>query len=128
MQVVINIESGLYEWVHRQLDVDEGWSMVQDAIMNGTPLPKGHGRLIDELDLDLFAPSLGTDEYVNELMAKHNIDYVNGDDEDKVRTFAIDLIHSCMNVIKTAPTIIEVDRYEFIPCVDKNNVHIIKEI
>lgn len=124
MQVVINIESGLYEWVHRQLDVDEGWSIVQDAIMNGTPLPKGHGRLIDELDLDLFAPSLGTDEYVNELMAKHNIDYVNGDDEDKVRTFAIDLIHSCMNVIKTAPTIIEVDRYD----VDKNNVHIIKEI
>lgn len=47
MQVVINIESGLYEWVHRQLDVDEGWSTVQDAIMNSTPLPKGHGRLID---------------------------------------------------------------------------------
>jgi hypothetical protein len=47
MQVVINIDDGLYEWVHRQLDVDEGWSMVQDAIMSGTPLPKGHGRLID---------------------------------------------------------------------------------
>lgn len=47
MQVVINIENGLYEWVHRQLDVDEGWSMVQDAIMSGTVLPRGHGKLID---------------------------------------------------------------------------------
>lgn len=45
-------------------------------------------------------------------MTKHNIDYVNGDDEDKVRAFATDLIHSCMNVIKTAPTIIEADRRE----------------
>lgn len=83
---------------------------VTSAIENSIPLPKGHGDLKDELDLDLFAPGLGIHEYVNDLMAKHNIDYVNGDDEDKVRTFATDLIHSCMNVIKTAPTIIEADR------------------
>lgn len=85
-------------------------AIILAVIKNGTPLPKGHGDLKDELDLDLFAPGLGIHEYVNDLMAKHNIDYVNGDDEDKVRTFATDLIHSCMNVIKTAPTIIEADR------------------
>ena len=82
------------------------------AILDGTPLPKGHGDLKDELDLDLFDPSLDIDEYVRELMAKHNIDYANGDDEDKVRAFATDLIYSCMNVIKTAPTIIESDKSE----------------
>lgn len=82
---------------------------VFDAIKNGISLPKGHSNLKDELDLDLFAPSLGTDEYIDDLMAKHNIDYVNGDDEDKVKAFALDLIHSCNNVIKTAPTIIEED-------------------
>ena len=83
--------------------------MFLDAFKNCTLLPKGHGDLKDELDLDLSSPSLGTDEYVGDLMAKHNIDYVNGDDEDKVRAFALDLIDSCMNVIETAPTIIEAD-------------------
>jgi hypothetical protein len=87
-------------------------SQVCLAILDGTPLPKGHGDLKDELDLDLFDPSLDIDEYVRELMAKHNIDYANGDDEDKVRAFATDLIYSCMNVIKTAPTIIESDKSE----------------
>jgi hypothetical protein len=51
MQVVIDIEDSLYEWVHRQLDVDEGWSMVQDAIMSGIVLPRGHGKLIDTSEL-----------------------------------------------------------------------------
>jgi hypothetical protein len=88
------------------------FSEITHSIANGVPLQKGHGDLKDELDLDLFAPSLGTNEYVRDLMAKHNIDYVNGDDEDKVRAFATDLIHSCMNVIKTAPTIIEADKVE----------------
>ncbi len=83
---------------------------VCEALHNGTPLPKGHGVLKDEKDLDLFAPSLGTDEYVDDLMAKHNIDYVNGDDEDKVKAFALVLIASNMNVIETAPTIIEADK------------------
>lgn len=111
IELVIKIPEKTYNYVQHMgsipmLDTQQ----VANAILDGTPLPKGHERLIDELDLDLFAPSLGTDEYVNDLMAKHNIDYVNGDDEDKVRTFATDLIHSCMNVIKTAPTIIEADR------------------
>lgn len=88
------------------IDRDFGYCSVTCPIKE---LPEEHGDLKDELDLDLFAPSLGTDEYINDLMAKHNIDYVNGDDEDKVRAFAMDLIHGCMNVIKTAPTIIEAD-------------------
>ena len=46
MQIVIDVDGGLYEWVHRQLGADEGWSMIQDAIMSGKVLPKGHGELI----------------------------------------------------------------------------------
>ena len=110
MQVVVDIPEELTKKGRWYTD-EEMWVVIK-ATQNGTPLPKGHGNLKDELDLDLFAPSLGTDEYINDLMAKHNIDYVNGDDEDKVRAFAMDLIHSCNNVIETAPTIIEADTAE----------------
>ena len=47
MQIVINIPDGCYE------ELNSGRFPVQDAyrlvawIKNGTPLPKGHGRLID---------------------------------------------------------------------------------
>ena len=112
MEIVIKIPEEIYNDTKTHPLFQSDIPAIEKAIKNGTPLPKGHGDLKDELDLDLFAPSLGTDEYVNDLMAKHNIDYVNGDDEDRVRTSAIDLIHSCMNVIETAPTIIEADKGE----------------
>ena len=122
MQIVIDIDEHLYKTIKTLgLVVEDGDAVaVSQAIMKGTPLPKGHGDLKDELDLNLFAPSLGTDGYVNDLMARHNIDYVNGDDEDKVRAFALDLIHSCMNVVKTAPTIIEADKEELPIWLGKN--------
>ena len=113
VELVIKIPEKDYDYLYVRKEVEgQEIGYYCQLILNGTPLPKGHGDLKDELDLDLFAPNLGTDECVNDLMAKHNIDYVNGDDEDKVRTFALDLIHSCMNVIKTAPTIIEADESE----------------
>lgn len=111
MQLIIKISDTLKEILdsHDIMTASHPmWvAIMMDAIENGTPLPEGHGDLKDESDLDLFAPSLGTDEYIDDLMAKHNIDYINGDDEDKARDFALDLIHGCMNVIKTAPTIIK---------------------
>ena len=119
MRLVIDIDDKMYRHIVSMQfcmpGLRNGKSLLEQilkAIRTGTPLPKGHGDLKDELDLDLSSPSLGTDEYVGDLMAKHNIDYVNGDDEDKVRAFALDLIDSCMNVIETAPTIIEADRSE----------------
>lgn len=112
MQIVIDIDDRVYEMVMNTGTFGTYKFNTSKAIRNGTPLPKGHGNLKDELDLDLTAPSLGTDEYIYDLMAKHNVDYMNGDDEDKVRVFAMDLIHGCNNVIETAPTIIEADRTE----------------
>ena len=48
MQIVIKIDEYDKEWIHNAWDIpDEIKSKVVDAIENGTPLPKGHGRLID---------------------------------------------------------------------------------
>lgn len=48
MQIVIDISKDDYRKVQ---DGRANVSMMQKAIRNGTPLPKGHGRLIDADDL-----------------------------------------------------------------------------
>ena len=48
MQIVIDIPENDYRKVQ---DGRASVSMMRKAIRNGTPLPKGHGRLIDESDL-----------------------------------------------------------------------------
>ena len=45
MQIVIDISEDDYRKVQ---DGRASVSMMRKAIRNGTPLPKGHGRLIDE--------------------------------------------------------------------------------
>lgn len=49
MQIVINIPEELYETYKGRPPMlgDAGMDMIAQAIANGTPLPKGHGRLID---------------------------------------------------------------------------------
>lgn len=44
MQIVIDIPEGIYKTLCKNPTVD----IVRQAVINGTPLPKGHGRLIDE--------------------------------------------------------------------------------
>jgi hypothetical protein len=55
MEIVIKISEELYtEYVNVQLGRGNGKSIVYNllkAIKNGTPLPKGHGDLIDRNDL-----------------------------------------------------------------------------
>lgn len=46
IELVIKIPEELYKANHRGLEADELWDL-RIAIKNGTPLPKGHGRLID---------------------------------------------------------------------------------
>lgn len=70
MQIVIEIDEDLYEMCRDCLgDADN----IEGIIANGTPLPKGHGRLIDadklkthyvgtELDTDLEVYLLPTIE------------------------------------------------------------------
>ena len=49
MQIVIDIDEYLYKTIKTLgIVVEDGDAVaVSEAIMNGTPLPKGHGRLID---------------------------------------------------------------------------------
>lgn len=50
MQLVINIPVELYEANIRGLEAGEVWDL-RVAVKNGTPLPKGHGDLVDRNDL-----------------------------------------------------------------------------
>ena len=44
MQVVIDIPEETYEYLK---DYDTGITVVDNAVINGIPLPKGHGRIAD---------------------------------------------------------------------------------
>ena len=48
MQIVIDIPEELYDWIeHTGALSYEDCGYIGGAILDGTPLPKGHGRLID---------------------------------------------------------------------------------
>lgn len=50
MEIVIDISEDLYKATVNGLDANEIWDL-RLAIKNGTPLPKGHGDLIDRQEL-----------------------------------------------------------------------------
>lgn len=50
IELVIKIPEELYKATINGLNAEEIWDL-RVAIKNGTPLPKGHGRLIDADDL-----------------------------------------------------------------------------
>ena len=60
MQIVIEMSEEDYRKVK---DGRASVSSMRDAIINGTPLPKGHGRLIDADYLDV--EEIVTDDYSN---------------------------------------------------------------
>lgn len=52
MQIVIDLPEDLVEWMNEYLDLIRKFystkiGMIVDAVRYGTPLPKGHGDLID---------------------------------------------------------------------------------
>lgn len=51
VEVVIKIPEKMYEDAKNGKDTGESWYITQ-VIKQGTPLPKGHGRLIDADKLD----------------------------------------------------------------------------
>jgi len=78
MEIVIDIPEGMYEAYKGRPPMfgDEGLDSICQAIANGTPLPKGHGKLIDADDLDIT--TITTDDYngneVLEVVLKEDID------------------------------------------------------
>lgn len=64
-------------------------------------------RLIDADGLKdfFFSETSGTEEIINDLMMKHNLDYAHGVNEDEVMDFAEELLKKVRNVIDTEPTV-----------------------
>ena len=55
MQIVIDIDDDMYKSVANNdayILEDVDWILLENAIANGIPLPKGHGRLIDADELE----------------------------------------------------------------------------
>lgn len=53
MQIVIEISSYDKEWITNGYHIPEEINTkIAEAIANGTPLPKGHGRLVDEKEIN----------------------------------------------------------------------------
>lgn len=96
MRIVIDIPDVVYErfgYEYREENCISKYTndIILNAFCNGTPLPKGHGRLIDADDLDL-----------------KRIDIIlSGEVKDTV-----DALSKMGMLIITAPTVIEADEAE----------------
>ena len=98
MQIVIDIPRKVYDALkHMDFDANLVVDEMRKSIANGTPLPKGHGRLGD---LDALEK-----EIINGIKA--------GNYEEGYETFAnINNMDDCVECVKYAPTIIKADKGE----------------
>ena len=98
VELVIKIPEEIMEYIKNNgcLSVIYN-SEIASAIANGTPLPKGHGRLIDADELKTVY-----DERITYLYALNKKD-------NPSRETRICATNWCANTIKEAPTIVETD-------------------
>ena len=95
MQIVIDIPQGRYEDILSGKEFTVYQCDIRDVLKNGTPLPKGHGRLIDgsklkvELECGIRAGNYeeGYEKY----------EHINSMDD-------------CVDAVEYADTIIEADK------------------
>ena len=89
MKIVIDIDDDIYKSVVNNddyvLEEDVDWILLENVIANGTPLPKGHGRLIDADDIALideqfYVPS---DYYVAESAINDTPTIIEADEEEQ---------------------------------------------
>ena len=54
MKLVIDISKEKYEWIkeHKGVTDFKTTEILYNCVRKGTPLPKGHGRLIDEKEIN----------------------------------------------------------------------------
>ena len=60
MKLVIDIDEDYYEIVKHEVEANGGHFLPFALIAKGTPLPKGHGRIIDESKIEDY-PKASTD-------------------------------------------------------------------
>ena len=102
MKVVIDIPEDdyrFYEKFHKENYYPKSiFSRAYSAIANGTPLPKGHGRLIDADKLTKEIKS-----YISDTSNLHYDDLVEAESYNSAYS-------NCLDEIEDAPTIIEADK------------------
>lgn len=98
MQIVIEIDEELYEAIKSDrinyYDALDGF----EAIANGTPLPKGHGRLIDA---DAEAKRWGLDKATK---------YGNETSEQQHFSFSTMMMYEIADILDDADVILEADK------------------
>jgi len=79
MQIVIDISEEMYEQL-KYLNVHGFTTAVEEAVANGTPLPKGHGKLFDVNDIldriGLEDNDANREENVGEIVTLEDFDYI----------------------------------------------------
>lgn len=92
MQIVIDIDEDVYEEIKKDVESKvntfEHIPFLHEVIAVGTPLPKGHGNLIDRDALEYEIASIeGYSEYDYECVAREDIEQapiiIKADTEEK---------------------------------------------
>ena len=97
MKLVIDISKNVYEFACGYPDTL--LSVYAHAIKNGTPLPKGHGRLVD---VDLLSTTI-TEQYPKNYMNEPEL-------SGTAAHFSLRHILQILNSESCVPTIIEADK------------------
>ena len=103
MKLIIDIPEYNFERIREYYDaLPEGSVVYAETyyIANGTPLPKGHGRIVDADEL--------TKEIKGYISDTSNLHY---DDLEEAEAFN-SAYYNCLDEIEDAPTIIEADKGE----------------
>lgn len=100
MRLVIDIQKEMYEQIIDENGIDTMLIPFRDIILNGIPLPKNHGRLVDADALEelCYEHEIGNDAFDGEPL----IEQGQYDDGDNIWKPLFDF----------APTIIEADNRE----------------
>ena len=99
MQIVIEISDRLYKAIQERSVVGFKFLNLVSAVRKGTPLQKGHGRLVDGDSLWKKMSCYSDDEGAG-------VDYSNDDENPTI------FRDSAMEVIENEPTIIPADKGE----------------
>ena len=100
VQIVIKIPEEMYKWVNdaNKIFNDYGTSDFIDLVKNGTPLPKGHGRLIDA---DAEIKKWGLDKATK---------YGNETSEQQHFSYSSMMMYEIADILDDANVILEADK------------------
>ena len=90
MKLIIEISDGTYSRLKKRKETTLDLNIICKAVYNGTPLPKGHGRLIDVKEIESTLHSKAFD------LAGTTRRYTE--------------VRWALKQVRNAPTIIEADR------------------